>query len=345
MEKLFVICVVACAVLANFVSGKAAPGRQIAIDAPMSSDAICHTAAKVPPGAHGRSKRAATCGTQTTLRSIQAQESVMAHNMFRAKEGSSNMVHQVWSDELAAVAQAWANTCTWEHGMLYDCNGNRMGQNLFVESSTGGYPALNITGVIDAWCGEKKDYNAVTGQCNSGKMCGHYTQVVAARSREVGCGATQCPALMVGSQKWTNALLVVCNYRRPGNVIGEQMYSKGSACTNCDSDATGTGYKCVNNLCSLCSPATDSSCKCGQPVACENGGTWSTTTCSCTCPKKYYGAKCELTCTCADISPEDCADWADYCKDEDYSEFMQENCKTTCKAYLGPCVLPASCSA
>jgi len=335
-----VSCGLLCALLAVVVSGNTVARSEIAIDAPTPSDAVANVGGKVPPGAHGRSKRAVTCGTQTTLRPVEAQESVYAHNLFRAKEGSRNMLSMVWSDEMAAVAQSWANTCTWEHGMLYDCNGERVGQNLFVEASSGGYPAKNMTGVIAAWSGERKDWNFATGQCNSGKMCGHWSQVVAARSLEVGCAATQCPSMVVSGSTWYNALFVVCDYRRPGNVVGEAVYQSGTACSNCDSDATGTGYKCVNSLCSKCTPSTDSTCKCGTPMTCQNGGAWSGPTCSCTCAKGFYGIKCEYACSCAD-QDDACPDWVDYCSDPDYQEYMTQNCKTTCKYQ---CTLPASCA-
>lgn len=344
MEKLVVFCALLCALLAVTVSGKSTDATQVAIDAPTPGNAVAGVGHKVPPGAHGRSKRAASCGIQTKLTSVQAQESVLAHNLFRGKETATNMVSMVWSDELAAVAQSWANTCKWEHGMLYDCSGDRMGQNLFVEASTGGYPALNITKVCEAWSAEKKDFNFATGQCAAGKMCGHYTQVAAARSREVGCAVAQCPTMIVSGVTWTNALFVVCDYRRPGNVVGEPVFIAGTPCSNCDSDATGSGYKCVNSkLCSKCTPSTDSTCKCGNPMFCDNGGAWSTSTCACVCPRGYYGSSCQYTCTCSDISPEDCAGWADLCNDAEYTDYMYENCKTTCN--VTPCTLPPSCSA
>jgi len=340
MAKLIVLC--ALVLMAVVVSGRATDKTQIAIDAPTPSGVASSFGGKVPPGCHGRSKRAATCGVQTTLRAVEAQESVLAHNLFRSKETSTNMLSMVWSDEMAAVAQAWANSCKWEHGMIYDCSGNRVGQNLFVEASIGGYPAKNMTRTIEAWSGEKKDYNPTTRTCATGAQCGHYTQVVAARSLEVGCAAAQCPTMVVSGQTWSNALYIVCDYRSPGNVVGEPLYESGTACSNCDSDGTGAGYKCSNKLCATCTPSTDSTCKCGTPLACEHDGAWSGSSCSCTCPKGFYGTKCEFTCTCTDISPADCADWADYCADADYSEYMNENCKTTCKV---PCNLPASCSA
>jgi len=294
---------------------------------------------KIPPK---RSKRAATCGTQTTLNAAQATESVYSHNIFRAKERSCNGKTLTWSDEMAAVAQAWANTCTWDHGMLYDCSGNRLGQNLYVESSAGGYPGLNLTGVAYAWWNEKQYYTFSSGACASGQICGHYTQLVWANSMQVGCAYKNCPTMSVGGSTWNNCLFVVCDYTPPGNVNGQQPYVPGTPCSNCDAANTGAGYKCdSNNLCASCTPNTDSTCKCGTPQTCANGGSWNAGTCSCTCTNKYYGPTCQYACSCADQDPSCGTDYASYCTDPDYSDFMQTNCKTTCKY---PCNPPSTCS-
>jgi hypothetical protein len=265
---------------------------------------------------------------------------VYAHNLFRSKETSANGKALTWSEEMASVAQAWANSCKWEHGMLYDCVGDRLGQNLFVEASVGGYPALNVTGVINAWNNERKDYNIAMGTCAAGKICGHWTQVAWAKSSKVGCAYAQCPTMNVGGAIWQNALYVVCDYTIAGNVNGEKPFISGTPCTQCDSDKTGAGYKCVNNLCTPCTPATDATCKCGTTQICQNGGSWTASQCKCTCTNKFYGQNCEHTCTCGDTDPLNCPDWIAYCADPDYSDYMEQNCKATCQF---PCSLPSTC--
>lgn len=319
------------------VSAAAAGGKQVSVDAPPARNMNTRTP---PPGPAGRGKRAATCGTTTRLNAAQADEVIKAHNLFRSREPSSNMLKVVWNDEMAAIAQAWADKCQWEHGMLYDCAGNRIGQNLFVEASAGGYPGMNLTYVTDAWNNERNDWNWNTATCAPGKLCGHWTQLAGARSYQVGCAFAQCPTMNVAGSVWKNALYVVCDYTPPGNVIGEPIFLKGTACSNCDSEKTGKGYKCENNLCVECSPATDTSCKCGTPLACQNGGSWSASSCSCQCAKGFYGLTCEHSCSCGDTT--DCASWLDYCTNDDYKDYMMENCKGTCKF---PCNLPAACSA
>jgi len=50
------------------------------------------------------------------------------------------------------------------------------------------------TSIVVAWDGEKSDYTFATRTCASGKVCGHYTQVVWAKSKYLGCGYAYCPS-------------------------------------------------------------------------------------------------------------------------------------------------------
>lgn len=310
--------------------------NQVAVDAPPPTGGD-----KRPPPAHPRNKRAA-CGPVTKLTSDQFVEAINAHNSVRGREPAANMRKTYWNDEMSSVAQAWANECQWKHGMLNDCSGNRIGQNLYVEASPDKVaPKLNLTYVVESWNNERNDWTWETSTCAPGKLCGHWTQLAAAYSSGVGCAYNYCPTITVGGAVWYNALYVACDYTPPGNVMGEPIYLKGAPCSNCDSDGTGMGYKCENNLCASCTPATDASCKCGKPLQCANGGSWSDSTCSCTCAKGFYGLKCESSCTCGDASP-DCDAYKPYCTDADYKDFMVANCKKTCNF---ACNVPASCSA
>jgi hypothetical protein len=294
-------------------------------------------------GAHHRNARATpySCATPTLLTPSQQTESVVVHNNWRGKEPAANMLQLTWSSMLANVAQGWANQCQWEHGYLIDCNGNNIGQNLYVSSNTASYPTLNVTSVITAWNNERNDWNFKTATCATGKICGHWTALVAARSLQVGCAYALCPTMNIAGITRTNNLLVVCDYSPPGNVAGDPIYLPGTTCLNCDSDNTGAGFKCVSNLCVPCTPSNDAACKCGKTQTCQNGGSWSTASCTCVCPKAFFGLNCERACSCADAMPDDCPDWIDMCSDPSYADFMGANCITTCKL---PCKLPASCS-
>jgi len=315
-----------------------------AVDAPAAKDDAWH-GPKVPPGfKKHNSKRAATCGIQTVLTAAQAVEAVTAHNAYRSQEPASDLRAMTWSDEMAAVAQGYANKCIWAHGDLYDCEGKRLGQNLYVQSSSSGFPAFNMTGVAWNWWNERKDYTYSTMACNTGAICGHFTQLASDQSYQVGCAYANCPTMNVAGATWNNCLFVVCDYTPPGNLAGSNVYKTGTACSQCDLAGTGQGFKCLNNLCNPCTPSVDKTCQCGTPTqACQNGGSFSKLSCSCQCAKGFYGNFCELPCSCADLMPDDCPGWktSGFCTDPDYHDFVSTNCKTTCAI---PCTLPPSCS-
>jgi pathogenesis-related protein 1 len=133
---------------------------------------------------------------------------VAAHNTWRSKVKVPDLV---WSKTLATVAQTWANSLKSTQNCAMVHSGNpKYGENLYWSS---GFTATTQQ-VVDAWGNEVKDYTYATNKCATGKMCGHYTQVVWKDTTEVGCGKATCGA----QQIW------VCNYNPPGNWIGQKPY-------------------------------------------------------------------------------------------------------------------------
>ncbi|MEM6522020.1 MAG: CAP domain-containing protein, partial [Cyanobacteria bacterium P01_C01_bin.70] len=45
--------------------------------------------------------------------------------------------------------------------------------------------------VVAAWVAEKADYDYASNSCASGKVCGHYTQIVWRETTAVGCGVAR----------------------------------------------------------------------------------------------------------------------------------------------------------
>jgi uncharacterized protein YkwD len=137
-----------------------------------------------------------------------------AHNLARANvspPASTPIPPLSWDSELAAVAQAYAEQCIFEHSM------GQYGENLYAESGLGSGPA----DVVKAWVDEAQFYDYDTGACSS-PPCGHYTQVVWADSLRLGCGVAQCDTNSpFGSGAWVHW---VCEYDPPGNWVGEQPY-------------------------------------------------------------------------------------------------------------------------
>ena len=143
---------------------------------------------------------------------------VRAHNDVRRAVGVTAKLR--WAEDLAAYAQEWADrkaaTCELEHRQ-----DDPLGENLFYASplwsSDGRVEEQDVkpADVVTSWASEKADYRYATNRCARGAVCGHYTQIVWARTKEMGCGMSTCPDR---SQIW------VCNYRPAGNVIGEKPY-------------------------------------------------------------------------------------------------------------------------
>jgi hypothetical protein len=131
-----------------------------------------------------------------------------AHNTVRATVG---VAPTEWDDELAAIAQAWADGCQWGHNPgRSDTYPGYVGENIY---GGGGVPTGQQ--VTDAWASEVANYDYETNSCSS--VCGHYTQIVWADSIKLGCGFASCPG-------GTVANFVVCNYAPGGNIVGQKPY-------------------------------------------------------------------------------------------------------------------------
>ena len=143
-----------------------------------------------------------------------------AHNGYRLEE---HAVELVWSDEIAAYAQEWAeylrdnHDCDLQHRSWLGMAEKSYGENLYGSSVWG--MGLNTTpqAVVDAWWSEIVDYDYASNSCT--KVCGHYTQVMWKGSTRLGCGMAVCDGGdNAASDVW------VCNYDPPGNWIGQRPW-------------------------------------------------------------------------------------------------------------------------
>jgi hypothetical protein len=140
-----------------------------------------------------------------------------AHNAARAAVmpmPTTPMPALTWSSTVAATAQAWANNCQWMHST------SSYGENIFADTGQS-----NAQAVVADWVSEKQFYTYSTNTCQAGKSCGHYTQVVWAKSLRLGCAVKQCttgsPFGAFNGGRWT---FWVCNYDPPGNFTGQKPY-------------------------------------------------------------------------------------------------------------------------
>jgi len=221
------------------------------------------------------------------------------HNALRAYEDAANMELMAWNVSLAREAAALAAKCKFEH--------DRGGQNI---AGGGRMDPKNLAPIIDRLYGEKKHYNFDSITCS--KVCAHYTQVVWADSRSVGCAFHRCPHEKLNT-------IMVCNYWPVGNYLGERPYTKGPACSKC---ANGAGW-CKNNLCNpQCSRAGEN-CLCA--AVCYNCAKLDLETCRCKCAKGWDGADCSVRCK--NIG-SNCEWWNNIlCKNDSY---VKKNCAARC---------------
>uniref|UniRef100_A0A8C3GK71 SCP domain-containing protein n=1 Tax=Cairina moschata TaxID=8855 RepID=A0A8C3GK71_CAIMO len=147
---------------------------------------------------------------------------------------------KTWDPDLAKTAKAWAKRCQFKHNTYLTEPGQThprftsVGENIW----TGSLSIFSVQGAITSWYNEVKDYSYTANSCR--RVCGHYTQIVWARSYKVGCAVHFCPTVQYFSG--TNAAHFICNYGPAGN-YGWRPYETGAACSKCKGD------QCANNLC------------------------------------------------------------------------------------------------
>lgn len=154
----------------------------------------------------------------TALSQQDQQEMLDRHNHWRREVGAPSLQ---WSSSLTTYAREWADNLAALGCNMVHREENPYGENLTRiaprRSSSGqrSLQAVTETQIVDGWANEKQWYNYSANSCQSGQECGHYTQVVWADTREVGCAHAVCPDQ---SQIW------VCNYDPKGNVTGQKPY-------------------------------------------------------------------------------------------------------------------------
>ena len=134
------------------------------------------------------------------------QDYLNAHNTARSQVGVGAMT---WDNTLATYAQNYANQRKADCNLVH--SGGPYGENI-----AWGSPSLTGTGAVNMWVAEKADYDYNSNTCASGKVCGHYTQVVWRNSVRLGCGRVQCN----NNKGW----FVICSYDPRGNYNGQRPY-------------------------------------------------------------------------------------------------------------------------
>ncbi|KAG5846130.1 hypothetical protein ANANG_G00146500 [Anguilla anguilla] len=172
---------------------------------------------------------------------------VSSHNRYRSAvaPAARDMFYMTWDDALAITARAWARHCKFMHNPRLQTprevhpTFNSVGENIWVGAP---YSTFTVEGAMKLWCDEVADYDYSSNGCTN--VCGHYTQVVWAKSYKVGCAVQACPnGVEFTSFADRPGAIFVCNYGDAGNYVGVHPFMDGQSCSECG------GGTCENNLC------------------------------------------------------------------------------------------------
>jgi len=154
------------------------------------------------------------------------KRAVKLQNIAREEVGIPEDLMFTWSDSTADDAQSYARTLA-ESGKFEHDPKNRSGytngpygENLYrYWSSNGAKPTYEM--VAKTWINEKNNYHyaRIGDDCDFGKQCGHYTQIVWKTTTKIGCAMSRYKR-----GKYKGGYVVVCKYKTPGNVVGEYPY-------------------------------------------------------------------------------------------------------------------------
>ncbi|XP_066999093.2 venom allergen 5 [Anabrus simplex] len=134
---------------------------------------------------------------------------------------ASNMKKLVWDDEVAKVAQRWADQCTFEHDKCRNDPRFPVGQSMGWAGYVSDEPDWEEQ-ILD-WYNEVKNCNMSILRSYTPAGVGHYTQIVWAETEVIGCGY----------RTDESQTLYVCNYGPSGNVLYQQTYQFGPARSAC----------------------------------------------------------------------------------------------------------------
>ncbi|XP_043286675.1 venom allergen 5-like [Venturia canescens] len=135
--------------------------------------------------------------------------------------GSEYLNHLEWDDELATVAQDWANQCQNSKGGKLVIEGKELGQNFVMIIS---HSFWEPDDMVESWKLEMEnfDHHLVSSYKDplpTEESYRNYTQMVWGKTTHVGCGIVY--SITDDDLHQSN---LVCNYAPRGNIVGEPVY-------------------------------------------------------------------------------------------------------------------------
>jgi len=149
-----------------------------------------------------------------TLSNDEKKQFVDAHNKWR-READPSMPLLKWNDDLAKFADTVSARCKTIHSTDSERTNlagfKYVGENIFASV---GQPKPKPA--VDEWGKEIKYYIVATEECVEKKVCGHYKQVIAYTTTDVGCVIAKCDQVPIFK---TSGYVVVCNYASNGKIV------------------------------------------------------------------------------------------------------------------------------
>ncbi|XP_028175778.1 uncharacterized protein LOC114364001 [Ostrinia furnacalis] len=183
------------------------------------------------------------------LEKINSQRNKIAAGEVRSFPPAENMMKLEWNEELEVSAQRWADQCVSQGAtdIQDDCRDLvtvAVGQN--IASVYGEAPGLSPLSLVDVWYMELLNSNSsilkrYLPSINKGfPHYDYFTQLVWARSTEVGCGGAKFQERLKDTKDSRNRTVhrLVCNFAPGGNILGEPVYSEGPPCSRCPDGGT-----------------------------------------------------------------------------------------------------------
>uniref|UniRef100_A0A914CUY6 SCP domain-containing protein n=1 Tax=Acrobeloides nanus TaxID=290746 RepID=A0A914CUY6_9BILA len=148
---------------------------------------------------------------------------------------------------LESYAQSWADRCIYP-GHSPPSHRNGTGENMMMDIATMS-PTDALVEATRLWWDEIRTCGLVIGSTttyddyNTSCVRGHFTQCTWARTTLIGCGVRFCEnGTFYGVNK--PGLVVVCNYKEAGNVIGQPITQIGNPCQTDSECTTFPGSTC-----------------------------------------------------------------------------------------------------
>ncbi|KAF4519939.1 hypothetical protein B566_EDAN012581 [Ephemera danica] len=164
---------------------------------------------------------------------LEKQEVLGEHNKFRrqlaismvpVQPNAANLAEMVWDEELADIAQRWADQCIFASDENRQVDRFLVGQNVYQSSQSPGNDDVtsNFSEATKSWFNEYFYFSSTKiDPFVFVPAAAHYTQLEWAKSWALGCRFT------VYDEGTTTKKLYICNYGPTGNVAGESMYKMG----------------------------------------------------------------------------------------------------------------------